>query len=303
METKEQLQQKLLELDQRHEEDEEKLKKKLEEQEKKLGEQEKKLGEQENKLGEQENKLGEQDEKLGEQEKKLGEQENKLGDQDEKLGEQEKKLGEQENKLGDQDKKLGEQEKKLGEQEKKLGEQDKTNKLEKEVRVELEKKLQELNKTFQDFEQKVSTTLFLHRRFEMRNFSAEKQKDKSSDWKSPTMYTHVGGYKFCVGVDANGCGRGHGNSIYVDLWVLPGEFDDQLKWPAKAKFTIELINQEGGKNVSGSNSRAEWNKPKRLARLGIIQNPVACHFREHNKLGDFLKDDSLFFNVSDVKVL
>ena len=55
------------------------------------------------------------------------------------------------------------------------------------------------------------------------------------------MYTHLHGYKICVGVDANGYGRGRGKSLYVGLWVLPGEFDEQLKWPAKAKFTIELI--------------------------------------------------------------
>ena len=142
VETKEQLQQKLLELDQRHKDKEEKLKKKLEEQEKKLGEQEEKIGEQEKKLGEQEKKLGEQEEKLGKQEEKLGEQENKLGEQEKKQGEQEKKLGKQE--------------KKLKEQEKKLEEQDKINKLEKEFRVELEKKVQELNTTFQHFEQKAA---------------------------------------------------------------------------------------------------------------------------------------------------
>ena len=56
------------------------------------------------------------------------------------------------------------------------------------------------------------------------------------------MYTHVGGYKFCVGVDMY-LGR-HGKSIYVDLWVMPGEFDDQVKWPANNKFTIERINQQ-----------------------------------------------------------
>ena len=309
VETKEQLQQKLLELDQRHKEEEEKLKmkmeKKLEEQdnkfekqekkltenekklgelekklgeqekklvkklwehEKKLGEQEKKLGEQEKKLvkklwehekklGEQEKMLGEQDKKLGEQEKKLGEQEKKLreqekklvkklwehekklgeqekmlGEQDKKLGEQEKKLGEQEKKLGEkekklreqeerleeQGKKLGQQERKLGEQEKRLGEQNVVSRVEINFRVEQQRELQELKKTFQEFEQKVSSTKFLHKRFEMRHYSAEKKKDKYDDWKSPAMYTHVNGYKFCVGVDANGCGSGRGKSIYVD---------------------------------------------------------------------------------------
>ena len=86
----------------------------------------------------------------------------------------------------------------------------------------------------------------------MRNFSKEKKKDQYSNWKSPAMYTHVRGYKFCVGVDANGClMNGHGNSIFVDLWFMPGEFDGQVKWPAKEKLKIELINQQGGKIPRG----------------------------------------------------
>ena len=201
-------------------------------------------------------------EEIGGTRRKVGE----AKEQVKKLWEQEKKLEQQEKKLGEQDKKLGEQEKKLGEQEKKLREQDKTSRLEKEFRVELEKKVQELNKTFQDFEQKVSTTIFLHRRFEMRNFSAEKRKDKFNDWKSPAMYTHVGGYKFCVGVDANGYHGGYGKSIYVDLWATSGEFDDQLKWPAKAEFTVELVKQRGGQNVKCSH-QTEWVKPTLLEQM------------------------------------
>ena len=29
----------------------------------------------------------------------------------------------------------------------------------------------------------------------------------------------------------------------VDLWVMKGEYDAELKWPAEAKFTIELISE------------------------------------------------------------
>ena len=144
--------------------------------------------------------------------------------------------------------------------------------------------------------------MLIHRRkFEMSNFSAEKEKDKPGDWKSSAMYTHVGGYKFCIGVDANGCGREHGKSIHVYLWSMPGEFDEQLKWPAKAKFTIELINQQGGQNES-SICQVEWDKP---TRLSYLFTRVGRFFQEHNKLGGFLKDDTLFFNVnvSDVEVL
>ena len=257
METKEQLQQKLLELDQRHKEEEEKLKNKIE--------------------------------KQGEQSK---EHNMKIEKQKEKL----------EKKLREQEKKLVEQEKKLEEQETKLWEQDKTSQLEKELRIELERELQELKKNFEDFKQKVCATIYLHRKFEMGNFSAEKDKDEENDWKSPAMYTHVGGYKFCIGVDANGCGSGRGKSIFVDLWAMPGEFDDELKWPAKAVFTIELIHQQERQDVTCS-CQAEWNKPTRTYYIGRFCQLGSLSFLLRSHLGNFLKDNSLVFNVCDIKLL
>ena len=46
--------------------------------------------------------------------------------------------------------------------------------------------------------------LFENYKFTMENFSKEKEKDIINDWKSPPMYTHLCGYKFCIGIDANG---------------------------------------------------------------------------------------------------
>ncbi len=68
------------------------------------------------------------------------------------------------------------------------------------------------------------------------------------------MYTHVFGYKFCIRVDANGYKIGRNKSINVDFWPMSGEFDDNLKWPARAQFTIELINHRGGDNVKCTRS-------------------------------------------------
>ena len=215
------------------------------------------------------------------------------------LLEQDQRHKEEEEKLK---KKIEEQDEKLGEQEKKLEEQDLTSQLEKKFRVDLERELHELKKTFQDFESKVTTTIFHHhRRFEMKHFWAEKEKDKYNDWKSPAMYTNLGGYKFRIGVDANGWGGGRGKSIYVDLWAMPGEFDDQLKWPAKAEFTVELINQQGGQNVSYSR-QAEWERPMRLIDKGSLR-PHAYGFLDHINLRQFLYNDTLIFNVCDVKLL
>ncbi len=138
--------------------------------------------------------------------------------------------------------------------------------------------------------------LFLNRKFEMQNFSKEKAKDKWDDWKSPVMYSHLFGYKFCIGIDANGYGSGRGKAIYVDVWSLRGEFDDKLEWPAEGQITIELINQRGGENAKGS-SIFHWKKSSYLTR--IKRNPGG--FIEHCNLGLFLANDTLFFHIINIK--
>ena len=137
------------------------------------------------------------------------------------------------------------------------------------------------------------------RTFEVRNFSKEKEKDKPRDWKSPSMYTHMCGYKFCIGMDANGRGGSHGEAIYAELYVMPGEYDSLLKWPAKASFTLELINQRGGKNVKYNTAMKKWEKPeltyKCLSVFPFTEVNSSYCFMEHSKLNEFLFNDTLKF--------
>ena len=301
-------------------------KKNVVQQEKKLEEEEKKRQQQERKLEEQEKKQDEQKKKLVQQEKKLEEEEKKRQQQERRLGEQERKLGEQEKKLDNQNKKLKEQEKKLIDQknERKKEEQKLKQKIEELNTVQQQKldehkqllqqqfnsKLQMLEQMLKEVADKsvqnegklsmMSSMFNFNRRFDMKNFSREKAKDKECDWKSPAMYTHVCGYKFCIGVDANGFGAdGHGKSIWMDLYSMSGEYDDQLKWPANAKFTVELINQTGGENVRYSRT-LDWEKPTgKYKRVSYISQS----FLEHSKLNSFLKNDTLYFYVSEVEFL
>ena len=185
VETREQLQQKLLEQDKKHKEEEEKLKQKIEEQEKKLKEeekkrqrQEKKLGNQEKMLEEQEKKLGEQKEKLNGQEKKLEEEEKKWQQQEKKLGEQEKKQDEQKKKLVQQEKKLEEEEKKWQQQERKLGEQEKKQDEQKKKVVQQEKKLEEEEKKQQQQEKKLDEQ---EKRLDEQNKKLKEQEKKLID--------------------------------------------------------------------------------------------------------------------------
>ena len=190
VETKEQLQQKLLEQDKKHKEEEEKLNGKVEEQDK---------------------KLKEQDRNLQMQQQKLQAQEDQLQDQGERLIEQERKLEECQAKLKQHEIQLGQKATAL---------------------------------------EQIHDFICLKRTFEMNNFRQEKAKDEPLDWKAPACYTHIGGYRFCIGVDANGCGKGRGKAICVYMWCVSGEFDDHLDWVSKVKFTIELVSQRGSKNVT-----------------------------------------------------
>ena len=269
VETKEQLQQKLLEQDKKHKEEEEKLKQKIEEQEKKIEEQEKKL-----------------EDKLKEHEKKLIDQENERKKEEQKLKQKIEELNTVQKQM-------------LGEHKRLLQQQfnSKLKRLEQKLKEVVDKSVQNEGKL-----SKISSTIHLIRRFEMKSFSYEKAKDKVSDWQSSAMYTHVCGYKFCIGVDANGWSSGRGNSIWMDLFSMPGEYDDQLKWPAKAKFTVELINQKGGENAS-HNITATWTLPDSEYEHVSELNRICGGFIEHSQLHSFLKNNTLYFFLSEIKIL
>ena len=98
----------------------------------------------------------------------------------------------------------------------------------------------------------------------------------------------------------------------VELWPLKGEYDDQLKWPVTAKFTIELINHfQGGNNMKVTKT-ATWKKPTKNAIVCQFSPDAAYKYRfiRHRELGNdpsrrthFLKDDSLQFIITDITIM
>ena len=268
VETKEQLQQKLLELDQRHEEEEERLKKKIEGNENTIETLKQTVLEQSNALESQALKLDQQ----------------KLFQQS-----MEKKMAELSHQMKLQKKIMELQDKRLQEQK---------SMLEQMVQRNVEANLQNIK----------ITNFILKRTFKMKDFSVHKVRDVVSSWKTEPTYTHVEGYKFCLGLDANGWGDGLGKYISIDAWAIPGEYDSQLKWPSRAVFTIELVNHAGGKNLSYTSSIVSWSKPRKthetMAVFGRIAIGSNCYaFLEHSKLGDYLLSDALFIRIAKVDVL
>ena len=71
----------------------------------------------------------------------------------------------------------------------------------------------------------------------------EKHKKPGDRWFSPAFYSHIGGYKMCLGVYANGCSKGEATHVSVSIYLMQGEYDRQLKWPFRGDITIQLLNQ------------------------------------------------------------
>ena len=273
------------------------------------------------KIEEQEQKNQQQLLKLDKQETRIQQQELKLEKQEQKNRQQELKLEKQEQKLEKQEQKLEKQEQKLEKQEQKnlqekLKLENTLEKLEEVIKLQ-EKKIEEMEQKFEQLLkesdqnkvtlERVTSGNILKRTFEMENFSKEKAKDKAYDWESPAMYTHVCGYKFCIGIDANGHGGGHGKALHVYLLSLPGEYDHQLEWPVQATLTIELLHQQGGHNVQHT-ATGRWRREPCtwIGGFGDINyrglGGGCTHFLEHSRLSNFLRNDTLYFHITKITI-
>ena len=225
------------------------------------------------------------------------------------LLDQEQKLREQQQKFEEQGQKLGEWEQKLRYQKQKLGKYQQTlQDLELRLMTENKKHVllkEDLDRKDQSLDTLMVRLIYSSDRFVMSNFRKEKAKDKPGDWKSPPTYTHLHGYKFCIGVDANGVGRMRGRGISVHLYAMAGEFDEDLKWPVEAKFTVGLINQREGRDAEYTEC-VRWDKPKtRYQCLESFGRHVASgcrQFVDHLDLKYFLTDDSLQFYINEVNI-
>ena len=230
-----------------------------------------------------------------------------------KLQEQERKIGEKERKIEDQERRFKEQERKIEQQQQSFEKQ--TKELIGKLQELFEGKLQEVGVQLNQL--KTSTEHFCRLQpsyqFTMENFSKEKAKDKPGDWKSPPMYTHLCGYKFCIGIDANGKGFvTHGKSVRVEIWSMSGEYDSQLKWPPEVDFTIELINHfKGGENKRVGKT-VRWFRPANVNYVScfVADRQFDGCFIKHSELPanpqqktEFLVNDTLHFNMFSIRVL
>ncbi len=71
----------------------------------------------------------------------------------------------------------------------------------------------------------------------------ERHKRDNDRWYSDGFYTHSQGCKMCLSVHANGAGKSEGTHVSCYIYLMRGEFDNNLKWPFRGAVTITLLNQ------------------------------------------------------------
>ena len=123
---------------------------------------------------------------------------------------------------------------------------------------------------------------------------------------SDSFYTHNKGYKMCLGVYVTGHGKGTHLSCF--LYLLKGLHDNQLIWPLRGIFNIQLLNQINGhqhhsmavayddytSNSCAARATVEyqnegWGIRQFISNRDLYRNIYSCQY---------LKDNSLFFCIN-----
>ena len=147
--------------------------------------------------------------------------------------------------------------------------------------------------------------------FRMSDFT--KHKSSKEPWFSPGFYTHLGGYKACLRVYANGLGDAEGTHLSVFVNLMRGQHDHALVWPLRADFTVSLLNQV--RDVGHKQCVAAMHSDgDEKFNMNVVGSEVGSSARGHAKFvthqsllfrdkhHQYLVDETLYFKV-DVDIL
>ena len=123
-------------------------------------------------------------------------------------------------------------------------------------------------------------------------------------WSSSSFYTSPGGYKMMLSVFANGnIGSPNGSFVSCYIYLVSGEYDDNLEWPFQGDVRIELLNQLEDKNHKAKTIKYDESTPDNCKRTG---HGWGFHeFVPHSELGHntytnccYLLNDCLHFRIT-----
>ena len=129
----------------------------------------------------------------------------------------------------------------------------------------------------------------------------------------PSFYTHSHGYCMCVYVYTDGRASGEGTHVSIFACLMPGPYDDHLKWPFRGEITIQIVNQAGDHShvedtipyndetvdiyagrVIGEERANGWGFDKFLAHTDLEYNAA--------KKTQYLKENIIIVRVVRVKI-
>ena len=148
--------------------------------------------------------------------------------------------------------------------------------------------------------------------FKVENF--QENWTNNSWWYSPSFYTHMRGYKLCLGVKIRGHKEGQNTHISLYALIMGGKNDENLVWPFRGELEIEILNQLENRGhyketISFSQTSATISN-SRVTLSGRSEKGLGSpYFIPHDQLGfngdlyrQYLKDDCLFLKVKQVSV-
>ena len=148
--------------------------------------------------------------------------------------------------------------------------------------------------------------------FVMDDFIEHKNKDDA--WYSPPFYSHNGGYRMCLGIVANGNGRGKSTHVSFLIHLMADDNDDKLQWPFRGAITYSLLNQQGNHHHVTYTTAFSDGTPdvacarvvsSRRAKMGWGKHAFLAHhklaYNQHNNT-EYLSNNSLHLRIKQVTI-
>ena len=234
-------------------------------------------------------------------EQKLQEQQREF---DQKFEEKDRQM----TKMLEQTKKALEEQKKVFD--KKLGEQ--REDFHKQQRM-LEEKLEEKDQQIKTLEEQHGSHINSLRMevgippFEFTLFDYKEKKERKDTVYSPPWYTHPGGYKLQIKLWPMGLADASDTHLTLCFYLLKGQNDSMIKFPARFTITLELLNQHRDQDhYTKKLTSSAIGKEKITSGAPIIADfkfipNVNLTWNEHMQT-QFLKHNCLIFRISNIVV-
>ncbi|CAF0872361.1 unnamed protein product [Adineta steineri] len=122
---------------------------------------------------------------------------------------------------------------------------------------------------------------------------------------SPPFYLYRHGYKICFRLYFNGDQKGRNTHMSMFLVLMPGEYDEDLRWPFSLKVTFSLIDQSiehdekhhisqfcwpDTAEICFGYPKLSWNLPYGISQCFSLEELK----KNQNK---FIHDDTMFFQI------